>query len=488
MTLAHTAARIDPMTDVALARRLADSAGSEESGIPAADVGRVMEILAEISEGSRILPSLMRLLRHTNPFVRSKAVKLVGCRCGSVKWMRRRLAESDPRIRANAIEALWGVDNEEARELLRMAANDSNNRVAGNALIALYRLGDCSVIPAMLKLAEHSSALFRATAAWAMGEACDPRFTEALARLLREPNAAVRTRAMSALGQIKAAVARLRSTPRCLATGLWLEFDPQKPARRLQLAVTSADGGEHHTILATQFLLTEEGKHVLNYKVTERPAPEAMSVVFVCPRSGIPGDSPWTLGALHCLEWKRPSDLWAVQTYLLEESPGGEVHSDDSAQDGPHYSAKRESIAAALSATTRRSDCVPLWKSIWQAVRRGQSQARGRRHLILYCDQEPEQAAGVGLISAVLASRGTIQIISAGPNPRLEEFCRKARAGYQIAGTREEAVEAISLAYLNLLARYEITYQSVFPEGRTLKIRVNGGAGWAETSLAIPDS
>ena len=410
-----------------------------------------------------------------------------GCRCGSVKWMRSRLVESDPRIRANAIEALWGVDNEEARELLHLAANDGNNRVAGNALIALYRLGDCSVIPEMLKLAEHGSALFRATAAWAMGEAGDPRFTEALAHLLREPNATVRTRAMAALGRIKAAIARVRSMPRYLATGLWLEFDPQKPARRLQLAVTSADGGEPHKILATQFLLTEEGKHVLDYKAAERPIPEAMSVVFVCPRSGIPGNSPWTLGALHCLEWKRASDLWAVQTYLLEESPGGEGHAD-SAQDGPHYSAKRESIAAALSATAKRSDCAPLWKSIWQAVRPGQSQVRGRRHLILYCDQEPEQAAGAGLISAVLASRGTMQVISAGPNPRLEEFCRKARASYRIAGTGEEALEAISLAYLNLLARYEITYQSVFPEARTLKIRVNGGEGWAETSLAVPDS
>lgn len=53
-----------------------------------------------------------------------------------------RLGESDPRVRANAIESLWGVDSPEARTLLSFATNDANNRVVGNALLGLYHLGN----------------------------------------------------------------------------------------------------------------------------------------------------------------------------------------------------------------------------------------------------------------------------------------------------------------------------------------------------------
>src|SRR5581483_2076277 len=132
-------------------------------------------------------PSLVRLLRHPNPHIRSKAVLLIGRGNRSPKWIRQRLVDTDPRVRANAAEALWGVGTEEARDLLHSLVGDSNNRVAGNAVLGLYRLGDCAMITEILELAVHESAMFRATAAWVMGETGDPRFTEALAALLRDP-------------------------------------------------------------------------------------------------------------------------------------------------------------------------------------------------------------------------------------------------------------------------------------------------------------
>ena len=135
---------------------------------------------------------------------------------------------------------------------------------------------------------------------------------------------------------------------------MMLECDPQKPFRKLQLAITSEDGGEHHRVLPTHFLLTEDGKQVLNYKVTERPAPDAMSVIFVFPRNGVPGSSAWTRGALSCRGWKRTSDMWAVQTYTASQS----AEEDDvaSAEDAlPRYSANPETITAALSTPPPRS-------------------------------------------------------------------------------------------------------------------------------------
>ena len=72
------------MVDVALARSLADSACGEGS---VDDPARLMEILAEIADAGRIMPSLMRLLRHPNAYLRSKAVKMIGRGSHSVKWV-----------------------------------------------------------------------------------------------------------------------------------------------------------------------------------------------------------------------------------------------------------------------------------------------------------------------------------------------------------------------------------------------------------------
>ena len=60
---------------------------------------------------------------------------MIGRGSKSTKWVMGRLSESDPRVRANAIESMWGVDTPEARTLLNFAVSDANNRVAGNALL-----------------------------------------------------------------------------------------------------------------------------------------------------------------------------------------------------------------------------------------------------------------------------------------------------------------------------------------------------------------
>lgn len=482
LEVARVAFRLDPMTDVALAQRLVENATPREPLISAGDAGRLMDILEEITEGERIRPMLMRLLRHQNSHIRSKAVKLVGRGAGKVKWVRSRLEEADPRVRANAIEALWGVDSEEARELLWTAAHDANNRVAGNALIALYRLGDCSAIAELFRMAGHSSAPFRSTAAWGMGETGDPRFTEALGRLLREPHAAVRRRAMSALSRIKAAVSQSRQMPRWMASGLLLESDPQQPLRRLQLAVSSGDGTAPR-ILPTQFLLCEDGRQVLDYKVTEGPAPDAMSVIFLFPRTGIPGATPWARAALRCRAWKRGSDLWAIQHYTMQDPAGISL---PALELPPRYTANLETLTRALTLTPSRAWCTGFWDSVWSAVRPEQPQARGRRHLILFCNAAPAWPPDPSLMAAVRASPTAIHAISFAASAPLEELCRGSGHSLRVTETAEAAEEAVAMAYLNLLSRYGIAYQSTGP-ATSLKIRVNGSEGWAETTLPLPE-
>ena len=77
LSLGRAARRVDPMVDVALARSLADSAVGD-STIQVADPAKLMDILCEIADPGRIMPSLMRMMRHPNRHLRSKAVKMIG--------------------------------------------------------------------------------------------------------------------------------------------------------------------------------------------------------------------------------------------------------------------------------------------------------------------------------------------------------------------------------------------------------------------------
>jgi len=63
-------------------------------------------------------------------------------------------------------------------------------------------------------------------------------------------------------------------------------------------------------------MLSEGNQHVLNYKVTEKTLPEAMSVVFVIPRSRDAAGGAFFQGVLDCLRWKRPGDPWSILPYI----------------------------------------------------------------------------------------------------------------------------------------------------------------------------
>src|SRR5215469_7445146 len=174
----------NPDSDVDLAKAVVKEArrdGHERKGVL-----RLLNHLEQLAEAKRISARLLPLLRHLDEHIRSKVVRIVG-KCGrSSRWLARRLTDSDPRTRANAIEALWGIDDDLSRGLLENALQDDHQRVVGNALVGLYRIGDCRSIRELAAMGSHDSPLFRAAAAWAMGETRDPRFKTLLGGLSRD--------------------------------------------------------------------------------------------------------------------------------------------------------------------------------------------------------------------------------------------------------------------------------------------------------------
>ncbi len=469
VALLRAALRIDSMADVNLANALASSAA--ENATAANDVARLMEIIAEASGNSRIPPALRHMVRHSDPYLRSKAVLMIGRETRSTAWLQNRLAEADPRIRANAVESLWGVDSGEARELLRTASQDPNNRVAGNAVLALYRLGEASAVAQTARMAGHVSPLFRASAAWVMGEAGDPRFAEMLARMLGDPSDVVRKRAMSALQRIKAA--RSRHT-REWQVAAWLESGDETP-RRLEVAVADEEGRQP-VILPTQIALSEGGQAVTDYAVQLRRAPDTLSVAFVFPEATGSG-APFNSAGRELLAWKRPLDSWWAVPYLVEDAQGGtRVSLDDAA--APVATGKEDARNLFDESLER-----VYFPDVWSAVERAlepRSGPPGDRRLVVFAGHRAGPPPDLdSLAASAAACRASIHAVSLQESAPLEELCRLTGGTFGLVHTEGEVQPLVQRAYLRLLARYSVTYSPVLTAD-SIKVRVHTSTAWAE--------
>ncbi len=472
VSLARVALQVDPMMDVALAKKLADSTGTGE---PIENAGRLMDILGKISNGNRITSSLMRLWRSSDPQMRSKAVLLIGRGNRSIQWAQNRLAETDPRIRANAVEALWGVETAEAKELLRAAACDGNNRVAGNALFALYRMGEIPAIAEIFKMAASDAPLFRSSAAWAMGETGDQRFSETLGRMMGESNAIVRKRAFAGLSRLKAA-AKARQGRVWRVAGRLL---PPSGSTRL-VSVSVADGSAAPVLVPTQFILSEDGQPVAQYQVAAHVPAEALAVTFLFPYAAAPGGPPWAEGAIGCLNWKRPSDLWCCTLFLPEDEKAA------GAPNPPQFHADSQAAAAALRQPPAKIDCAGFWDGIRNSVQAANAPERGARHLIVYNQSCPAAPADLAEIaSAAVAAQVSVQALSLTPCPPLEELCRGTQGTFLLVSSEPELSRFVEEAYLSLLPRFVVSYQSTAPAARALTVRVFDATGWGETTAPL---
>jgi HEAT repeats len=193
---------IDNLLDVRLGR-LAPGRHENAHGLTPEVVLRLLDILHVISSGPRLIQLLGHLTRHPDERVASKAALLIACRLRNHDWVLTQFESPDPRIRANVVEGLWGVDTPPARKWLWGALKDENCRVVGNALMALHLLHD----PAAGKLVEQMLAdarpEFRRTAAWLMGRIAKPEFAERLQEAAGDDDPGVREGVARALELVR---------------------------------------------------------------------------------------------------------------------------------------------------------------------------------------------------------------------------------------------------------------------------------------------
>lgn len=306
---------IDSLLDMKLIRQLLPQNGSPPAVTGEAQSLRILDLVDAISDGGRVMALLTQLLRHPSPKVRSKVSLLIGRINRNLTWVEQRLLEPDSRVRANSVEALWGLESREACEMFRRALADPDNRVAGNGAVGLYQAGETDSVPAMVGMLSHSDPRFRATAVWAMGQTEDPRFLPYLTSHEIKQNAALHKQAHRAAARIRQRVKTAEAGPR-LSPAISGVTD-HGPLRRVHFAVTAG-----HRIVTglrpLEIVLADSGKAIDTFTLLEHREPELISVACIVPSSS-GTDDRWTPAITEAFRWllegKRRSDAWAISRY-----------------------------------------------------------------------------------------------------------------------------------------------------------------------------
>jgi hypothetical protein len=516
--VARSARRVDPQMAVHLARQIA--ADAEEGGDAGADGARQLRLLGILeagSQGPQHPLMLARLQHHPDARVRSKAVLMIGRATKNPAWAERQMSADESRVRANAVEAMWGVPGRNSRALLWQAAADVDNRVAGNALVGLYRCDEIACIPLLLQMAAHDSPRFRTTAAWAMGEVEDPRFLAHLQQLEQDAEEAVRLTATRASGRIGRRVARAAAQG---SVRLRVARVMRMPSGAMELDVValSEQGKLISGIPPTGFAVWQEEELVADYAVTWRERRELMVTGFAFPRWIESNDSFRTvceqaLGT--CLRYRRRPDWWAVTRYRPECPPpvvappksrtperdrlfgvefellAAEEDAQPAAAPEPlRLSTDGEWLKAAIRGT---GDGEEARASIVHALRRlvaTLKPVRAARYLIVI--GAPQSGSSVtGLAAPELLDLTATQlqgtkislhaILPAAPGAEAAEFFRylaqRTEGSISQAPGDEAIPELVETVYLNLLASYRITWRpdanlAAGPAGQTPRVKL----------------
>ncbi len=181
--------------------------------VPLDTVFRGIEVLggifgSGIVEEKRLIGLLRPFLRSRDPQIASKCVLVLGRHSNNMDWLYSVMGETDARIRANLVEALWKRKEPEVREVLRNALHDPDPRVTANASYGLYLLGDPDWLLGLKRLTTSGKPGFRVSAMWLLRTSGAPGAPERIKSFIRDPDSRVRRAAFDALIHLRGSAAR----------------------------------------------------------------------------------------------------------------------------------------------------------------------------------------------------------------------------------------------------------------------------------------
>ena len=454
----------------------------------------------------------VELMAYPDKVVRSKAALLIGRSSKNADWIVRRLLDRDPRVQANAVESLWGLDGVETKPHFLEALKSKNNRVFGNAAVGLYRLGEPSIIRVLLEATKHPEPLFQLSALWAIGQTQDPRFLPALTLQFKSAQGKLRLALAGAMSRI-----RQREQSAVKANPLHMDIGPvvMEPdgKRRLVVTLSTRPAKNLSGLKPTEFLIWENGSPVEDYRVRLISPSDHALAGFVAPWFESPGEpleKAVREGLQQCLVMKRSDDLWRVDRYGL----AGTQATDEKPPDESHLPYDDSVITASMkSAQGCLSDADQLRKIFDLAVPRDRAAANGisaiqrqckamiqrsgKRHMIVLLHQLAGPDMQEEAVAALLRgfARDNLVIfhgisLGAGQWPLFRELCLSTPEGSFIETGESGIVDAFVQTYAMLCNRFEITYSlplsSIAQAAVKLKVASDRGSAQGEVTMEPP--
>jgi HEAT repeat protein len=492
--------KLDPRFDARIVKQMTSTASRADQLEPAT-AERLLDLMSAFSDSSRTLPVLAELLKHPSPRIRSKAVLLMGRARGDAKLPNSHVREKDARVRANAIEALWGDTSPEARSILTAATTDPDNRAVANAAIGLYKLDDTHSIALVLDMSEHSSPVFRCSAVWVMSETEDPRFLKTLAKLIGDADPRVRNLAFHAVAKIRKNKALLMAGPKLKVFATEVDGS-KKTERKLRVSVCMDDGKPAPRILGVQFALDETKRLVAEYSVHETAQTEILAVGIAMP-GALDQTNEFMQSCEQSLQanlqQKRAKDQWAVLKYSSEQSVQALENAGAGAAVAVKFSTDPTAISGAVGAEEQKDGAASGLAAAAQGLLSEIACERGQGHLLLIenplaAHASPDEAVAASLLT--FAKSSGVQIHSlvlaasdAPVNPHLRRLCEGSGGRMVRVAAASEVAIALEVLLGALSSSYEITYvsNSAAPTNR-LSIQVYSPQGCGEQTFETHSS
>ena len=167
-------------------------------------VDRLLELLGAVTPAERVQDVLKPYVESEDPRVRSKASKLYAYVTGDAQWAAQFLGNDDPRVTANVVEALGGArSTPELKEFFWAAAASPNGRVAGNAVVGLFQLGEAGAAEVLRRLCRDQAPNVRASAAWVIGAVGWIEGMDVALEMTKDPNPKVQRDALQAVRRLQ---------------------------------------------------------------------------------------------------------------------------------------------------------------------------------------------------------------------------------------------------------------------------------------------
>jgi len=509
ISIVKAVAQIGSSLEPQLERRLGALLQEPPSSLVSARIYRFMQLLSEISKNCFLLYQ-SELISYPDPIVRASAVLLIGRAGKNPDLMGRMLLDPDPRVQANAVEALWIFKEDACKPMLFTAAKSKDHRVAGNAAVGLYRIDEVRSIGLLLEMAQHKDNLFRLAAIWAMGETGDSRFVPELTEMVRKFVGDDRVASLRALARIRTRSLSRAAQPRIEIRVARAETG-QDSSRRVVLKLASASGADLQTLRVTDFAIWEANTLVCAYSVSIPNATVLLVAGFVTPRILSEVD-PYRIaiaqGLSRCLSLKRPEDIWRIDRYTVEGQGIGmpvprsaSIPLYDDVVLGPTVRTQfgflgvPDLLNKVVSAIGSRERAVADILTAADRVNDGLAKLSGKHHLFLFLHpasrEWPVPPPRLQLFADFVKSERIVPhaftLEASAQWNGLREICLATDGGTFTVSPVEELPDVLEKLYSELVGRFEIFYKvpgSIDPAGE-VRLTVSSDLGCGEIAFSL---